>query len=67
MNHWIARSKPLAASLLLTASVHARIELLYQGTSWEYIQFLNLANKQQNEFLGQEGINMLDAGLNSNW
>ena len=44
---------------------HARIELLYQGTSWEYIQFLNLANDQQNEFLGQEGINMLDAWLNA--
>jgi hypothetical protein len=44
---------------------HARIELLYQGTSWEYIQFLNLANKRQNEFLGQEGVNMLDAWLNA--
>ncbi len=44
---------------------HARIELLYQGTSWEYIQFLNLANNQQNAFLGQEGVNMLDAWLNT--
>jgi cytochrome c2 len=59
-NYWdeIALNPPLNAD-------HARIELLYQGTSWEYIQFLNLANKRQNEFLGQEGINMLDAWLNA--
>jgi len=44
---------------------HARIELMYQGTSWEYIQFLNLANNRQNAFLGQEGVNMLDAWLNA--
>ena len=44
---------------------HANIDLLYQGTSWEYIQFLNLANNQQNAFLGQEGVNMLDAWLNA--
>ncbi len=59
-NYWdeIALNPPLNAD-------HAAIELLYQGTSWEYIQFLNLANKRQNEFLGQEGINMLDAWLNA--
>jgi hypothetical protein len=59
-NYWdeIALNPPLNAD-------HARIELLYQGTSWEYIQFLNLANKRQNDFLGQEGINMLDAWLNA--
>lgn len=59
-NYWdeITLNPPAAAH-------HARIELLYQGTSWEYIQFLNLANNQQNEFLGQEGINMLDAWLNA--
>ena len=59
-NYWdeISLNPPLSAD-------HARIELLYQGTSWEYIQFLNLANKQQNAFLGQEGINMLDAWLNA--
>ena len=43
----------------------ADIELLYQGTSWEYIQFLYLANDGQNAFLGQEGVNMLDAWLNA--
>lgn len=48
-----------------TGADRAQIELLYQGTSWEYIQFLNLANDQQNAFLGQEGINMLDAWLNA--
>jgi len=44
---------------------HARIDLLYQGTSWEYVQFLYLANNGANAFLGQEGVNMLDAWLNA--
>ena len=59
-NYWdeISLNPPAGAS-------HANIELLYQGTSWEYIQFLNLANDRQNAFLGQEGINMLDAWLNA--
>jgi hypothetical protein len=43
----------------------ADITLYYQGTSWEYVQFLWLANDQQNAFLGQEGINMLDAWINA--
>jgi hypothetical protein len=44
----------------------ATIELLYQPTSWEYIQFLYLANNNDpNAFLGQEGVNMLDAWLNN--
>jgi len=46
-------------------AVHATIDLLYQGTSWEYIQFLQLANNGQNPFLGQEGDTMLDAWLNA--
>jgi len=46
-------------------AVYADIALNYQSTSWEYIQFLNLANNQQNAFLGQEGVNMLDAWLNT--
>lgn len=59
-NYWdeIALNPPANAD-------HAHIELLYQGTSWEYIQFLNLANNKQNAFLGQEGVNMLDAWLNA--
>jgi len=44
---------------------YALIDLLYQGTSWEYIQFLDLANNGENAFLGQEGVNMLDAWLNA--
>jgi hypothetical protein len=43
----------------------AEITLYYQGTSWEYIQFLNLANDGQNAFLGQEGVNMLEAWINA--
>lgn len=43
----------------------AIIELLYQPTSWEYIQFLYLANQGTNAFLGDEGVNMLDAWLNA--
>jgi hypothetical protein len=44
---------------------HAVISLLYQPTSWEYIQFLYLANDKQNVFLGAEGDNLLDAWLNT--
>jgi len=43
----------------------ATFDLMYQPTSWEYIQFLYLANGGQNAFLGDEGINMLDAWLNT--
>ena len=41
----------------------ATIDLLYQPTSWEYIQFLYLANNGSNAFLGAEGAHMLDAWL----
>ncbi|MBT8439041.1 MAG: hypothetical protein KJO91_04880, partial [Gammaproteobacteria bacterium] len=44
-------------------AVSADIRLLYQPTSWEYIQFLNLANDGSSEFLGSEGDNMLEAWL----
>ena len=44
---------------------YATINLLYQPTSWEYIQFLYLANKGQNSFLAEEGSNMLEAWLNT--
>jgi len=46
-------------------AVYATIELVYQPTSWEYIQFLWLANSGQNTFLANEGINLLDAWLNT--
>jgi hypothetical protein len=43
----------------------ATISLMYQPTSWEYIQFLYLANNRSNAFLADEGVNMLDAWLNT--
>ena len=48
-----------------SGAVYATIDLLYQGTSWEYIQFLWKGNNGQNAFLGQEGVNMLDAWINA--
>jgi hypothetical protein len=46
-----------------SGAVYADISLLYQPTSWEYVQFLFLANNGQNAFLAQEGKNLLDAWL----
>lgn len=43
----------------------ASIDLLYQPTSWEYVQFLYLSNKRANAFLADEGANLLDAWLNT--
>jgi hypothetical protein len=45
---------------------HATVRLMYQPTSWEYVQFLYLANKRQNAFLANEGVNLLDTWLNTN-
>jgi hypothetical protein len=53
------------AALRPAEAVSARIDLLYQGTSWEYIQFLANNNNGQNAFLGSEGVNMLDAWINA--
>jgi hypothetical protein len=39
--------------------------LLYQQTSWEYIQFLWQANDGANAFLGAEGLNLLDAWIHT--
>jgi hypothetical protein len=57
-NHWdeITLNPPDAA-------FYAEITLLYQPTSWEYIQFLYLANERSNPFLADEGVNLLDAWL----
>jgi hypothetical protein len=44
---------------------YATINLLYQPTSWEYIQFLYLANTGENAFLANEGKNLLDTWLNT--
>ncbi|MGD2081845.1 MAG: Ig-like domain-containing protein, partial [Chromatiales bacterium] len=52
-------------ALAPTGAASAEIALLYQGTSWEYIQFLEKANNGQNAFLGQEGVNMLEAWINA--
>lgn len=41
----------------------ASIELLYQSTSWEYVQFLCLANDGTNAFLGSAGEELLEAWL----
>ncbi|MCA8977836.1 MAG: hypothetical protein KDC98_24130 [Planctomycetes bacterium] len=38
----------------------AEIDLLYQSTSWEYVQFLMLANSSQNAFLGTAGRDLYD-------
>jgi len=46
-------------------AVRATIDLLFQPTSWEYIQFLHLANNKTNAFLANEGANLLDAWLNT--
>jgi hypothetical protein len=59
-NYWdnVTLNPPLGAA-------RAEISLLYQPTSWEYIQFLYLANTGQNAFLAQEGTNLLNAWLNT--
>jgi hypothetical protein len=44
-------------------AAYASIRLMYQPTSWEYVQFLYLANRRQNTFLANEGENLLNAWL----
>jgi hypothetical protein len=59
-NYWdeLALNPPTGAS-------YARIRLLYQPTSWEYIQFLYQANTRSNTFLANEGVNLLNTWLNT--
>ncbi|MHC1763143.1 MAG: hypothetical protein AB9869_02395 [Verrucomicrobiia bacterium] len=59
-NYWdeVALNPPDGAA-------YADVQLLYQPTSWEYIQFLYLANTGQNAFLANEGVNLLNAWLNT--
>jgi hypothetical protein len=59
-DHFDVVSFPIPAG---AASVE--VDLLYQATSWEYIQFLWKQNAGTDPFLGQEGVNMLDAWLNT--
>lgn len=59
-NHWdVVDLDPPAGA------VDADIELLYQPTSWEYIQFLYLANDGSVSYLAAEGQKMLDTWLNT--
>jgi hypothetical protein len=44
---------------------YVEVYLKYQPTSWEYIQFLWLANNEQSSFLVDEGVNLLEAWLNT--
>ena len=43
----------------------ADIGLLYQPTSWEYVQYLYLDNRRENAFLANEGVNLLEAWRNT--
>jgi len=53
-----ALSPPPGATLV-------EVDLLYQPTSWEYIQFLQLANDGSSAFLGDEGDNILEGWLHT--
>ena len=55
----------IGAMARAVGAASARIDLLYQPTSWEYIQFLVHANDGGNAFLAEEGLNLLDAWLNA--
>jgi len=46
-----------------SGAAYADIRLMYQPTSWEYVQFLHLANEGSNAFLANEGVNLLNAWL----
>lgn len=59
-DHWDEVDFPIPPG-----AASAEVRLLYQQTSWEYVQFLLLANDGLSSFLGNEGVNMLDAWLNT--
>lgn len=44
---------------------YASLRLLYQPTSWEYVQFLDVANTGRVAFLANEGEYLLDAWMNT--
>jgi hypothetical protein len=48
-----------------SGAVRAEIRLLYQPTSWEYIQFLYRANNRSVAFLANEGDKLLESWLNT--
>ncbi len=46
-------------------AARAEVRLMYQPTSWEYIQFLSLSNNGTVSFLKDEGKNLLQAWLHT--
>lgn len=46
-----------------SGAVEADVDLLYQSTSWEYVQFLHLANDGGNAFLADVGSDLLDGWM----
>ncbi|MCA8951325.1 MAG: hypothetical protein KDE27_17590 [Planctomycetes bacterium] len=46
-------------------ATRAEIELLYQTASWEYVQFLRLANPGTNTYLANAGVDVFDAWRNT--
>lgn len=46
-------------------AARAEVRLMYQPTSWEYIQFLSLSNNGTVAFLKDEGKNLLQAWLHT--
>ena len=46
-------------------AVYASIDLLFQPTSWEYIQFLDQINDGSNAFLATVGDDLLEAWMNT--
>ena len=59
-DYFDARTFPIPAG-----GVRVEVGLYYQQTSWEYVQFLWLANDGLDAFLGAEGQNLRDAWLNT--
>jgi hypothetical protein len=67
-NHWDDVYFPIPVG-----AVRAEVELYYQPTSWEYIQFLWKQNHRDDgnpgttpdSFLGDEGVNLLDAWIHT--
>jgi len=55
----------IGAMARAAGATSATIDMLYQPTSWEYIQFLAHANQRSNAFLADENLNLLDAWLNA--
>ena len=59
-NYWDDRPFPIPPG-----ATRVEVRLYYQQTSWEYVQFLWKGNDRLDTFLGNEGVNLLDAWLNT--